>query len=205
MTSDPFQTTTEQIEIGEGGLFTNKLLKLQSPEQSTNLPILTDIARELETSFTNMIAGSTTSSALFILSTLSTLSDNLMGFTILFQERPIVRDRSKLLDIDRKISEATYVLGQKAKITKKIKNAALFNKIVSEYQTLGLLEKGFSLAEQISYFEVLYNLQALNTQMKIFLSSNNTYELEKPNSTIRLSQDWIFQLKEEYRCARFTL
>lgn len=110
MASDPFQTTTEQVELGEGGIFTNKLLKLKSTDQTTNLPVLTDLAKELETAVTNLVAGATTTSALFLLSALSTLNDSAISFLILFQERPIVRDRSKLLDIDRRITETAYLL-----------------------------------------------------------------------------------------------
>ena len=60
-----------------------------------------------------MIIGTATTSALFFLSALNTESDGLMSFLILFQERPLVRDRSKLQNIDRSISETIYTLGQK--------------------------------------------------------------------------------------------
>ena len=55
MSADPFKTTTAQINDGEGGLFTNKVLKLSSPSTNTNLPLITDLAKELETAITNML------------------------------------------------------------------------------------------------------------------------------------------------------
>jgi hypothetical protein len=38
------------------------------------------------------------------------LADNTIGITILFQDRPIVRDWTKLLDIEWKLSETAYNL-----------------------------------------------------------------------------------------------
>lgn len=55
MAEDPFKTTTEQIQEGESGLFTNKVLKLSSPDATTNIPLLTDLVKEIETAVTNML------------------------------------------------------------------------------------------------------------------------------------------------------
>lgn len=203
MSADPFKTTTAQINDGEGGLFTNKVLKLSSPTANTNLPLITDLAKELETAITNMLIWNATTSALFLLSTLNTQTDGLMSFLILFQERPLVRDRAKLQNIDRDISETIYILGQKWKIWKTIENSEKLQSLISRYQSLGLLDKNYNLPSSISYLDTLLELQSLNISIKTFLSSSSTYKLTNSTGNIRFDEKWIKTLKTDYKCARF--
>lgn len=51
-----------------------------------------------------------TTAFLFDISAISTLGDGIMGFMILLDDRPIVRDWKKLLDIDRDLSNKAYDL-----------------------------------------------------------------------------------------------
>ncbi|MBB1543535.1 MAG: hypothetical protein HG456_002115 [candidate division SR1 bacterium] len=203
MSADPFKTTTAQINDGEGGLFTNKVLKLSSPTANTSLPLITDLAKELETAITNMLIGNATTSALFLLSTLNTQTDGLMSFLILFQERPLVRDRAKLQNIDRDISETIYILGQKGKIGKTIENSEKLQSLISRYQSLGLLDKNYNLPSSISYLDTLLELQSLNISIKTFLSSSSTYKLTNSTGNIRFDEKWVKTLKTDYKCARF--
>lgn len=203
LASDPFKTTTEQIQTWEWGIFTNKVLKLSSPDANTNIPILTDLLKELETAVTNMIIGTATTSALFLLSALNTESDGLMSFLILFQERPLVRDRSKLQDIDRSISETIYTLGQKWKIWKTIKNTSQLQAIITQYQNQGLLSKAENIPSQFSYLELLLELQSLNVEIKSFLSSSSTYQLTDNENILKFDTKRVQNLKSDYHCARF--
>ena len=203
LASDPFKTTTEQIQTWEWGIFTNKVLKLSSPDANTNIPILTDLLKELETAVTNMIIGTATTSALFLLSALNTESDGLMSFLILFQERPLVRDRSKLQDIDRSISETIYTLGQKWKIWKTIKNSSQLQAIITQYQNQGLLSKAENIPSQFSYLELLLELQSLNVEIKSFLSSSSTYQLTDNENILKFDTKRVQNLKSDYHCARF--
>ena len=203
LASDPFKTTTEQIQSWEWGIFTNKVLKLSSPDANTNIPILTDLLKELETAVTNMIIGTATTSALFLLSALNTESDGLMSFLILFQERPLVRDRSKLQDIDRSISETIYTLGQKWKIWKTIENTSQFQTIITQYQNQGLLSKAENIPSQFSYLELLLELQSLNVEIKSFLSSSSTYQLTDNENILKFNVKRVQNLKSDYHCARF--
>ena len=203
LASDPFKTTTEQIQTWEWGIFTNKVLKLSSPDANTNIPILTDLLKELETAVTNMIIGTATTSALFLLSALNTESDGLMSFLILFQERPLVRDRSKLQDIDRSISETIYTLGQKWKIWKTIENTSQFQTIITQYQNQGLLSKAENIPSQFSYLELLLELQSLNVEIKSFLSSSSTYQLTDNENILKFNVKRVQNLKSDYHCARF--
>lgn len=203
LASDPFKTTTEQIQTWEWGIFTNKVLKFSSPDANTNIPILTDLLKELETAVTNMIIGTATTSALFLLSALNTESDGLMSFLILFQERPLVRDRSKLQDIDRSISETIYTLGQKWKIWKTIKNTSQLQAIITQYQNQGLLSKAENIPSQFSYLELLLELQSLNVEIKSFLSSSSTYQLTDNENILKFDTKRVQNLKSDYHCARF--
>ena len=203
LASDPFKTTTEQIQTWEWGIFTNKVLKLSSPDANTNIPILTDLLKELETAVTNMIIGTATTSALFLLSALNTESDGLMSFLILFQERPLVRDRSKLQDIDRSISETIYTLGQKWKIWKTIENTSQLQAIITQYQNQGLLSKAENIPSQFSYLELLLELQSLNVEIKSFLSSSSTYQLTDNENILKFDTKRVQNLKSDYHCARF--
>jgi len=203
MSADPFKTTTAQINDGEGGLFTNKVLKLSSPTANTNLPLITDLAKEIETAITNMLIWNATTSALFLLSALNTQTDGLMSFLILFQERPLVRDRAKLQNIDRDISETIYILGQKWKIWKTIENSEKLQSLISRYQSLGLLDKNYNLPSSISYLDTLLELQSLNISIKTFLSSSSTYKLTNSTGNIRFDEKWVKTLKTDYKCARF--
>lgn len=203
LASDPFKTTTEQIQTWEWGIFTNKVLKLSSPDANTNIPILTDLLKELETAVTNMIIGTATTSALFLLSALNTESDGLMSFLILFQERPLVRDRSKLQDIDRSISETIYTLGQKWKIWKTIENTSQLQTIITQYQNQGLLSKAENIPSQFSYLELLLELQSLNVEIKSFLSSSSTYQLTDNENILKFDTKRVQNLKSDYHCARF--
>ena len=203
LASDPFKTTTEQIQSWEWGIFTNKVLKLSSPDANTNIPILTDLLKELETAVTNMIIGTATTSALFLLSALNTESDGLMSFLILFQERPLVRDRSKLQDIDRSISETIYTLGQKWKIWKTIENTSQLQAIITQYQNQGLLSKAENIPSQFSYLELLLELQSLNVEIKSFLSSSSTYQLTDNENILKFDMKRVQNLKSDYHCARF--
>lgn len=203
LASDPFKTTTEQIQTWEWGIFTNKILKLSSPDANTNIPILTDLLKELETAVTNMIIGTATTSALFLLSALNTESDGLMSFLILFQERPLVRDRSKLQDIDRSISETIYTLGQKWKIWKTIENTSQLQAIITQYQNQGLLSKAENIPSQFSYLELLLELQSLNVEIKSFLSSSSTYQLTDNENILKFDTKRVQNLKSDYHCARF--
>lgn len=203
LASDPFKTTTEQIQTWEWGIFTNKVLKLSSPDANTNIPILTDLLKELETAVTNMIIGTATTSALFLLSALNTESDGLMSFLILFQERPLVRDRSKLQDIDRSISETIYTLGKKWKIWKTIENTSQLQAIITQYQNQGLLSKAENIPSQFSYLELLLELQSLNVEIKSFLSSSSTYQLTDNENILKFDTKRVQNLKSDYHCARF--
>lgn len=203
LASDPFKTTTEQIQSWEWGIFTNKVLKLSSPDANTNIPILTDLLKELETAVTNMIIGTATTSALFLLSALNTESDGLMSFLILFQERPLVRDRSKLQDIDRSISETIYTLGQKWKIWKTIENTSQLQAIITQYQNQGLLSKAENIPSQFSYLELLLELRSLNVEIKSFLSSSSTYQLTDNENILKFDMKRVQNLKSDYHCARF--
>lgn len=204
MAEDPFKTTTEQIQEGESGLFTNKVLKLSSPDATTNIPLLTDLVKEIETAVTNMLIWTATTTALFNLSAVNTATDGIMSFLILFQERPLVRDRSKLLDIDRSISETTYTLWQKAKIWKTIKDTAQLQALISSYQNQGLLDSAQNLPSSFSYLDILLELQTLNSKVKLFLSSSSTYALtEGTDAILRFDSKRASTLKTDYHCARF--
>lgn len=204
MQADPFETTTEQITQTEWGLLTNKVLNIASTWTSFS-PLGTDLLRELELAASNLLIGTATSTALFVVSASKLGIEGIMSFLILFQERPIVRDRAKLLDIERNISETIYILGQKGKIWRTIKDSFPLQALIREYQELGILSADTQIDTEVSYLTVLKELNILNLQVKAFLSTNSTGQFKSINSKLKINPERISQLKNDYRCARWTL
>lgn len=143
---------------------------------------------------------------LFELTAITTASDGILSFTILFEERPIVRDRAKILDIERAISNTTYHLGKTSKIAQKIANTDKINQILKVYQEKKLLTENSNFGEEISYPDLLAELTQLNIQLKVFLAYNTTSQMESKNGTyLYFHPERIAQIKQDYECARFTL
>ncbi len=144
-----------------------------------------------------------TTTYLFQLAALSTLADNTAGLTILLQERPIVRDWSKLLDIERNLSQTAYHLGQAGDIAKKITNTEAIQTLLKTYEQKGLLINTSSFNKTVKYMDLIAALVSLNVSLKAYL----LYGVQQPltdfkEEQLQLDPKRIELLVEDYRCAR---
>lgn len=146
-----------------------------------------------------------TTTYLFELATLSALADNTAGLTILFQERPFVRDRAKLLDIERNLNQTAYHLGQAGDIAKKITRTDAIKKVLQSYEAKGLLLQTSDFSSSVRYMDLISALASLNLTLKAFL----LYDTQKPMELFKEEQllinpTWIATLTKDYQCARKT-
>lgn len=210
LNADPFESITEIISLPEGGLFSNRVLTITGL-QNYDDSLIGQTLRLLGTASENLIIWNTTAAALFWISAISTVGDAAMNFMILFHDRPIVRDRTKLLDIERKLSSSTYYLGKSWKITTKIKDTQQLRDLISYYQKEGLLstENNFP-AGEISYMAILTDLAHLNTQVKKYLAYGTTSSMGQTANALvsfrprylAFSSKRISTLKTDYQAVK---
>lgn len=147
-----------------------------------------------------------TSAFLFELAGLSTLADNSVGLTILFQDRPIVRDWAKLLEVERNLNQTAYHLGQAGEIARTISDTVALKQLLKSYEGKGLLEGTEGFSSSLRYMDLLKTLASANIAMKSFLAYNSSVLLDSfKEQGLEFSEKRIQQLKEEYRCVRWTL
>jgi hypothetical protein len=97
------------MEEGGAGLFTSKILQLTGL-QTFNNSLAGQSLRIFDITVTRSATAIITAVFLFELAAVGALADNTVGLSVLFQERPIVRDRMKLLDVERSLNTAAYEL-----------------------------------------------------------------------------------------------
>lgn len=164
-----FETATAAISEGEGGLFSNKLLELKGIQSFDDSLIGQNLKLWYLTSSRSAMA-LITSIFLLELSTLGVLGDNSLGLRILLQDRPLVRDRAKLLDIERNLNQTAYHLGKAGDITKTIVNTEKIRTLLKRYEEKKLLINTSSFSNGLRYMDLLALLASLNFSMKIFLA-----------------------------------
>lgn len=199
--SNPFETVTESISTPEWWLFTNKLLHLSNPNLLTE-NIATKALNAAGTAAERLIVANITTLFLFQMSAVSTISDGLLGFTILLDERPIVRDWKKLLDIDWDLSTRAYDLGQWGNITKTIKDSWKIQKILDRYQDKGLFLPSSQFPQSIKYTDLFLELMKINASIKQFLALRTTTQLDSDSAFfyLKLNPERISKLQEDYQC-----
>ena len=107
---------------------------------------------------------------MFELAAIWALADNSIGLTILFQDRAIVRDRTKLLDVEWSLSQIAYALWVSWDIWRSIKDAAALNDIVNNYAGKWLFESGASFWGGVAYMDAIKLLAELNSSVKWFIA-----------------------------------
>lgn len=200
------RTTKQTLNDWGGGLFTSEILKLKEDEDFNNS--LAWIAlRVLDITATRTATSLITSVFLFELAAVWALADNSIGLTILFQDRPIVRDRTKLLDIEWELSETAYELWVVWDIWKKMANPGALNTIVEKYAGLGLFKEWASFWDGVAFMDALMQLAELNSAVKWFIAYNSTVLFENYNDNhpnLEFNKEWYEELSKEYKCARRT-
>lgn len=201
----PFKTVNETVSEWEWGIFTNELLKLEGIKNFDD----SLAGQALKIFYTANVRSATaliTSAFLFELAGLSTLADNSVGLTILFQDRPIVRDWAKLLEVERNLNQTAYHLGQAGEIARTISDTVALKQLLKSYEGKGLLEGTEGFSSSLRYMDLLKTLASANIAMKSFLAYNSSVLLDSfKEQGLEFSEKRIQQLKEEYRCVRWTL
>lgn len=203
--TNKFETATMAVSQWEWGIFSNDLLeleKLQNFDDSLAGQALKIFYITSARSATALI----TSAFLFELSALSTLSDNTISLTILLHDRPIVRDRAKLLDIERNLNQTAYYLGEAWDIAKTISKTEQVKLLMEKYETRGLFQDSDSFPSSIKYTDFISNAVSLNLAVKAFLAYGAIQPLENWKfgwSSITFTTGRIQELKSDYQCVRW--
>lgn len=85
-----------------------------------------------------------------------------MSFTILFHDRPIVRDRAKILQIDSILQHTIYTTGKTGKTLNTIKNSEKINALIQNYIDQKLLSSASILPDKIKYRDLFSELGITN-------------------------------------------
>ncbi len=201
----PFKTANETVSEGEWGIFTNELLKLEGIKNFDD----SLAGQALKIFYTANVRSATaliTSAFLFELAGLSTLADNSVGLTILLHDRPIVRDWAKLLDIERKLNQTAYHLGQAGEIARTISDTTALKQLLKSYESKGLLNGTEGFSSSLRSMDLISLLVKINIALKAFLAYNTIAPLQRfQEQGLSLNNVWIEKLDTDYRCTRWTL
>lgn len=198
----PFKTANETISEWEWGIFTNNLLKLEGIKNFDD-SLAGQALKIFYVANIRSATASITSAFLFELAWLSTLADNSIGLTILFQDRPIVRDWEKLLDIERNLNQTAYHLGKAGEIVRTISDTTVLKQLLRKYESKGVLEGIEAFSPSLRYMDLLKILTSINIAMKSFLAYNSSNLLNSfKEQGLSFNKKRIQQLKEDYRCTR---
>lgn len=199
-----FQTATMTISQWEG-VFTNKLLNLDSTKNIDD-SLASQALKLFYITSARSATALVTSSFLFGLSALGTLWDNTIGLSILLKDRAIVRDRAKLLDIERNLNQTAYHLWQAGDITKTITETAPIRSLLKKYEEKGLLTQVAGFSSSVRYMDLLMTLASMNISVKAFLAYNvKGIMRDFKESGLKFNPEWIQKLDDDYRCVRWAL
>ena len=205
LSTNKFKTATEQVAEWKWWLFTSKILSLTGTESFAD-SLVWKTLRTADITATRSATSILTSLFLFELSAIWALADNTIGLTILLQDRPIVRDWSKLLDVERTLSEIAYELWSNWEIKNKITDVSAFDNIINKYKWEWLIEEA-TFWWSIAYTDLILQLAELNSAVKWFIAYDSTGMFDEYNNgdyNIKIQEKWIQELEDEYKCARRT-
>ena len=203
LSKNGFKTATETMEEGGAGLFTSKMLQLTGL-QTFNNSLAGQSLRIFDITVTRSATAIITATFLFELAAVGALADNTIGLSVLFQERPIVRDRMKLLDVERRLNTAAYELWRAWEIAKTVVEMEKINAIIKKYVDKGLFTEG-SQFKSWRYMDIIMELVELNATMKRFLiynDSNPISEYKNNWHTIWIKKEWYEKIEDDYKCTR---
>ncbi len=186
----------------ESGLFSHGVLQLNSNNTISN------ILAHIGNSTSKLIIQTATTSLLFAVSAVSTaISSPFSTIKILFAERPILRDRAKIMDLEREVSKLIYYIGKDDLLTRKISNTQEFQQLIEYYKQQGLFSENSHFSNSTSYANLLSFLGWQNTKVKYFLLRGVSLEPDdkkaegKPaqtDFTIYFHPDRANEIKEDY-------
>lgn len=185
-------------------LFTNKLLSV--PEE--NKGALQKMVAWMEESMSRWI--STVLGVTNILWSLALTSyKDLIWFSILFQAKPIVRDRKTLLDLEMEINDKIYELSLSAMANEKLIDSSKFQKIIDKYIDDKPLFLQWSVTEDTKYKDITNMLTRLNGAMKTFISINQINQFDEFSKWweggiyLKFNAQTITSMQSGYVCGRW--
>lgn len=163
----------------------------------------------------SVVSNATTSVVLVALASVSTLQSAAEWWTILFRDRPIVRDYKTMMDIETELFDVAYFRSKQVNITRPVdwNMHDAFKAVVEEYQDLWLLATGNNIAElrsDATIVDIIWDLLVMNATMKEFILFPAWLDLKnyqgcmnrsRANCTpvLKFSADAIEQLKFDYK------
>lgn len=138
--------------------------------------------------------------------------DSFGWFKILFKNKPFVRDRKTLQDIDNSIHDAMWDIGTKWLRNKKISNDIykqlwdLEQKYNRDNNNEYALFSQFVYSADSKYKDVIQSMLSLNALMKTFVSKNNdklSKDVSNGNMKFRFNYDLMQLMRDNYECARW--
>lgn len=194
-------------------MFTNRIL----PLKSTAMDLLTSNILENIRSFVSNV---TTSVVLLAMAWASVIQSNMDGFAILFKDRPIVRDYKTMLDIETVLFDIAYFRSKQISLTSPFESDMIdkLNTLVEKYQWVWLLDASKAKFEEGSttMAAILYDLVAMNSSMRYFISHAGTRwksklnrfvwcaskKCDRENAILKFSPTAVEELSEAYEEVR---
>lgn len=203
LSTNRLKTVQRQASEWEGWLFTSEILKINEDEPFDET-LAWRALRIFDITATRTATSLITTVFLFELAAIWALADNTIWLTILFQDRPIVRDWTKLLDVEWWLSQTAYDLWVVWDIWKTIKNSEALDWIVKEYVGNWLFQE-WAAFWSTTYQGIIRELAELNSAVKWFIAYDSkqlfeSYNANNPN--LKVSDDWVDALADEYKCVR---
>ena len=204
LSKNGFKTSTEIMSEGGAGLFTTKTLELTGL-QAFNESLAWQAIRIFDITVTRSATAIITATFLFELSAVSALADNTLWLTILFQERPIVRDWVKLLDVERSLNTSAYDLWRAWEIAKTVVEMDKINDIVKKYEGKGLFKNNSNFWVSARYMDIVMELVELNAAVKwclVYSDETPLNDFKSNDHHLDVSEDWSRKIRNAYICAR---
>ena len=202
--TEDFKSVVETIQESEKWIFSNWLLKLGQLENFENTLAGKSLQVFYKTAERTTIS-ILTLAYLFELSAISAASDNTIYFTILFHDRPIVRDWSRVLDVEWNLSKNAQRIWDMWQIQQTMESTEPFQKIVEKYQGKWLLSWWSNLPPSMKYTDLITELAFMNASVKRFIAYDATGAMSNLTWYIKFNDEWIESISKDYECARWWL
>ena len=150
----------------KGWMFANNTLTLHW------VTAIDTLANGVLWSFWSAISNAITSVALLMLAAWSVIQSNVEWFSILFKDRPIVRDYKEMLDIETRLFNVAFFRSKQMDLSRPFESDLIkaLNTVVKKYQWVWLLEPGVEIKQGASMADILLDLIEMNASMRHFIS-----------------------------------
>jgi len=202
--TEDFKSVVETIQESEKWIFSNWLLKLGQLENFENTLAGKSLQVFYKTAERTTIS-ILTLAYLFELSAISASSDNTIYFTILFHDRPIVRDWSRVLDVEWNLSKNAQRIWDMWQIQQTMESTKPFQEIIKKYQGKWLLSWWSNLPPSMKYTDLITELAFMNASVKRFIAYDATGAMSNLTWYIKFNDEWIESISKDYECARWWL